>query len=840
VNILNARTSVEFTLQFLPGDHTGNYVKHMAYKDGVLFINARPVASMKKGPCLYWNDNVSKNGNIENGCSLGCLKRIHGSRLFSGVLLTRTGPVRFKASVDSAYAMTFRSVHGEAEQRYRLVMGSRTHGQSRTQTLELCKAGESVNLALSKVYEKKENNVFKTHVRGRLLPSINEFENFGFFDVTIDDSYTSLSGFAWREEETHTTEKPLFTISGEYEENDNEWMQRIQALPPAMAPHSPQCTATQIAALDAGLELDVESLFYLPMPVVEDVNQQYPQMLPTLMKYVISDKQLAYIGNPARPRRGQELTEEQAALTEDPDIKSFLTGNFYYAYLSSMLADNDCGEYSSLIRNIPSYAAKLNGYYSGSLSTSMCNDPGYSKLNEQLYPSIYFQSTPEIKPYLDNRTGWAEKLHDYVRIEENTYAMLDEYAHQAQSSLQHMVILLNYLDNQKRVPFKRPQKCGFTSKTTAKKYSISYGANLYYTLMNRMIAFNAYDTNFSGMQRSKGERKSFYDAAAQELFASVLAKKQLSEDEADLKQAAEEALQKGSISKIEDYYHWISFTLTEFENFMSGATEKAILPGLAEFFSEKTGLGRGLRWTSAVLCQGLMIWNQVSDYCDWEKLTPAQQAETVMSSIYSLVDFAGIIGPELTSAKVAEALSEVSSSSASAAAGEAEAEQVLRGANGFFEDVKAGAKAMSTGSKILGGIMSALAFAMSVCDIVSDQAVYGSDNWLFALDVLVSVANGLAVLASVSFCFISLELVGTCTFAAMLPGIGWICTALGILLALIAALVKKSSKTLEQIYIETHCVPFVTRLEIPAQAIAPRVMFLQAEATRFTLCRCPA
>ncbi len=811
----NSVSNIDFTLYFSSVGAEEIYVKHMGYINGTLYINARPVASAVCGSSLYWNDNVPDKEDMDHGCSIGRFTRIADTRLFSGTMLTRAGCVRFKASADSAYSMTFTGIGNEIRKEYRLVMGSRMEREYLVQTLELQAKGAAVNLAVSKVYEKEDNGVFHTHIRGWLLPSLDGFEKFGFFDVALDDSYMNLSGYAWAKEETHGQDKPLFSVCGAYEDSDNEWKQRVRALPPGVRPQSPLCGPEQMALLDDSAALDVETLFYLSMPVVEDVNQQYPEMLPKLMKYVISDEQLKYIGNPPRPGRGQEITDAEADLTSDADIRTFLTQKFYYAYLSTMLANNDCGVCSDLIRNIPSYESKLNGYYSGSLSTSMCNDPGYRKLNEDLYPLIYFQSTPEIKPYLPDRLEWARKLHDYAHIEENSLYMLDEYAHQSQSALQHIVVTLNYLDNQKRVPFKKPQKCGFTASGKAAAYSIPYGANLYYKLMNRMIAYNAYSAGFDELSLTKKQRADFYDDAAKELLSSVLAKKELTEDERDLKLAAEEAVKAGIVTVPDDYYPYISFVLTGFEAFMAGATEKAVIPGLADFFTKEATLRRGLRWGAAVLCQGLMVWNQVADYCDWNNLTPAQRAEAVMSSIYTLVDIAGALSSELCSASVADALSELSASSSSAAAGEAEAEQVLSNAEKFLEEAKAGAKAMSTGGKIFGGLLAALAFAMAVCDIVSDQAVYGSGNWLFALDVLVSIVTGLAALASVSFCFISVEFVGACTFAAMLPGIGWACTVLGIILALVAALVKSKTKSLERIYVETYCVPFVMNLETP-------------------------
>ena len=139
-----------------------------------------------------------------------------------------------------------------------------------------------------------------------------------------------------------------------------------------------------------------------------------------------------------------------------------------------------------------------------------------------------------------------------------------------------------------------------------------------------------------------------------------------------------------------------------------------------------------------------------------------------------------------------------------------------------MKEAQKAASQLSVLSKFVGGLLAAFAFAMSICDIVNDMAIYGSCSVL-ALDIVVTIINGVAMLAVVGFYFVStfaMELIGSCIFCALLPGIGWACTIVGILLAFILYWVKKSSKTIKEIYIETNCVPFVKALLLPQKNLS--------------------
>lgn len=227
------------------------------------------------------------------------------------------------------------------------------------------------------------------------------------------------------------------------------------------------------------------------------------------------------------------------------------------------------------------------------------------------------------------------------------------------------------------------------------------------------------------------------------------------------------------------------------------------------------------------LCQMLMLANQIMNYIDWDHLSPISKAQTIFSTAYTVVDATTtIVGLNIDYAKKPiEAASSSSSEIVAAtqnsvrptqAVGSAEMTEIAAKQTRFIDKLKTSASNMTTLSKISGSILSALAFAVSVCDIINDKETYGKCA-VYALDIVTTVVNGVAFLATISFSLFGGVLMGITAFASLLPGVGFVATIVGILLAFVTFLVKKYTKTVEEKYIEKHCVPFVEGLELPEE-----------------------
>lgn len=801
------------TLYFQDETEIRTNINHMAYFRNHLFINGHPVGTEKIGEKLYWND-----GKLQ-----GCLSFVNETRILRGNLLCGNSVIPFKGSADSVMNLTFSNTTG-ATKKYRLCMESRMENGSVISYTALKYEKEDVILGYCRSHEKADSGIYHTCIRGTLLPSVVYTEGFSYFDAAFDDDYIHMTGYAWEKEENCDKTSPVFKISGAIGNQENEIRKAIISCSSERASACRPCTKEQRILLDGQNMLMVEELFSMDMPIVEDVNNDYPQMLDILMKYYINDEQRKYIGNPNRPERGTDLPSDIADIIdkeENRDIRDFLTGEYYYAYFSQILASNKSLPYAHYITGISKYQERLNGYYSGSLSTSMSVNKAYTKLSGLLYPLLYFRNSPSLTPYLDKKSEWAKKLHEYSMYNENSIYMIDDFSHGRQSSMQQVTIMLNYFDDSPRIAMKHPQRLPYTNSGEAQEYRLSYGSDLYYQLYNRSLTMAAYTTSFDNMVINKEERKQICDALSKELVAKITANEELADWQKELHNAIKEAIDEGEISCLDEAYGYLSFILTEFEASIAGK-EPYILPCFNKWLQNHPKIKSGLHVSSLALCQLLMFANQIVSFADWEHLSAAARAETILSLLYTVTDIGFPIGEAIYKCRampVAGITPTVVNAAqntvrATQAAGETERAAldgcVRRYCNGLEDSLKE----MSVASKVSGSILSALAFAVSVCDICNDKEIYGTGA-VYWLDITTSVINGIAFLATAGFAIFGGTLLGMTTFAALLPGIGWACTIAGILFSFITFLVKTYSKPLEESYIVSHCVPFVENLAIP-------------------------
>lgn len=788
----------------------------MACINQTVYIDQMPVSTIVKEDSLYWDQPAYQR--------CGRIVSLNHSRLLGGVLLDQTGVHVFKASCDSKYIMTF--TDDQQQQEYELCLGSRMENGSLIETMELHLLHSNVNLAYSHLCEGKGNSL---HIQGTMFDGLEGYQNFSFYDVTLADDLMSMYGSAWHSEEASFIESASMRVSGSYvmSERERQIRRQIHSAGEAM----PTVFDDQrITYLNEKTPLYVESLFMVPMPNVEAVNTNFSSYLHNLMLYYIDDDQITYIGNPDRPHIGSDITQEMVDFVDaNPDVKTLLVGHYYEACLSSILAAGDY-EYSYLIKDIEFHKERLDGYYNGHEATSFCNEPAYQKLTDRLYGMVYFQSIPEIKPYLSEAKKWAFQVHDYALYEELARLMLDEYTHDIQSRLQHLVILLNYLYPDKCIQMVNPQNSPLcmSDHDEPTVYLTSLGSDLYYHLLNRCVMNKTMTDTMTDIVMNEDQRHQYYGLAAKQLIKRIYGEQTLTPELQDLKNAIDEALKNKIITVPEDYYPYIAAALLEFEIWVSGEMDRTIFQCLDDFYKTHPKIRIGIRVAALMLTQGLMIWNSISTFVNWDEMSSSQQASAVLSFSYSIVDIFNngyeAYGNWCKNSTSIEAMSEFSSSSSGSVKGtqalkSQELDVMTNEGKGFWERVMKSSEEMPKMMKFCGGLMSAFAFSVCVCDIVSDVAKYGYAGWLTAFNVINGIVNGIAMVATIGFAFISTFLptiIGSFAFVSLLPGIGWICTIAGILISFITYFIRRyGTKSLEQKYLEENCVPFVKQLVIP-------------------------
>lgn len=749
---------------------------------------------------LYW-----KKAN-----QVGSLQFINDSRIMRGYLIDGNACYKLKACAESIMSITLSD-----DRVFNVVFGSKEENGDIVQYIGLTNVNSDVVLGLGTSYEKKHDDGYHCHIRFDILPMTDEYINFGFLDFYYEFDYETIKGGVWKSEEDSLTNPPLLNI-------DSKIIYKNQnALFKNETPLEDICSLKQLEILANCKDiLCVEELYTLPKPIVDDVNNAFPNELFNLMLHSISDEQLKYL-NLERPAYTKEEINIANDLLKDKDIKKFITEDYYYAILSKMLADNKDAPYSDLITSIDNYDKRLEGFFSASLSTSMNSSVGYQKLNQYFYPKLYFKNVIELKSYAKESDKWAEKLHQYLIYNETVHDQIDQFTHDEQSNMQNLVIMLNYFNQEKKIKMENKISLPYMN-AEAEDYYISYGCDIYYNVLNHVLVLNSYKFNFSNSLMNASERKVFYDNGFKKIIENVYTKEELSDYEKEIKKAVDEAVEEKTIDSWNEAYGYLSLLFCEFEAVVSG-TEKCTLKCLADFFDNHTTIKLGFRYASMLLCQTLMVVNQVLSYQNWDNLTDAQKVQTICSSIYTFVDCIPTLGNDIFDYMRGVKVGAEEASDTVNAVQKAfkptticksnEITSITKKSSDFFKNLSASAKEMSMFSKIEGGILSALSFAVSVCDIINDKGVYNVA--VYSLDITTAVINGIAFLSTVSFALFGNILLGMTAFASLLPGIGFVCTLVGILFSFITFIVKKYTKTVEELYIENNCVPFVKKLEVP-------------------------
>lgn len=106
-------------------------------------------------------------------------------------------------------------------------------------------------------------------------------------------------------------------------------------------------------------------------------------------------------------------------------------------------------------------------------------------------------------------------MHDYSLYHEKIYEMLDDFSHNTESRIQNTVQILNYFDNGKTIKMKN--KMSFPYMDAEEDYYISYGADIYYTLYNRLMVLESFQFRLKDCVMTQEERKVFYKEAARQM-----------------------------------------------------------------------------------------------------------------------------------------------------------------------------------------------------------------------------------------------------------------------------------------------------------------------------------
>lgn len=835
---------------------------------GCILWNNVPMLTYHNGNDIYWTNIGAGSDNGDAPQCFGRLQATRFPRLFSGVVVENGERRTFQASYDLMYNLTFTpctnasSMGAKAEtQHLWLSLGSTSEAGGVVQFTRVeYPDADHVAYARCSNYEYVDPSTHSVSYsyRGFLSDGLDAYTGFAYVDMHLSSDYTTLSGSAWLHPDKFTSEAPNYMLTGTYQPDslgtpidsaalDSSNIAVRQGVPPCLH-------ADQLASLE-DIQPRIESLFALPAPIPENVDSDYSTALHNLMLYYISDEQLKYIGY-ERPSASAIPAQLIDFVNSRQDVKDLLTGDYFYAFFSYMLANSDAGAYSECITSIDHYQERLDAYYNGSLVTSLSQNPTFRALSDRVYEVLYFQTIPEINPYRENAALWAKKLHDFMLQDDNAEYLLGDLQRSTGPKLHHLVVVLNSLDNSRQIPLDCPQTpppadtssngTALTGETTTVDYRLTLGTDVYYRLLNRKTSRYAMSVSARDLTITADERMQVYELSCRQRIDWLYQQDvdTLPDSWKSLRIEIDELIANHSIDSPGSYWQYIvSNVLAGFETVLANNEALPCLDTLNKWLHTNCPklYSIGLGTLAFTVGQTMMLVNAISTLTDWSSLTDAQRASAISSLSYTAID-AVSYGLQVTQTFIP---AKVTATASNSAASSIKSTVLLRdgqismlsgkGKNFFrrLAESTTGMKpGMALGLKTCGALMSMFAFATSVCDVVSDKATYGFSNAVFAFDVITAVVNGVAVAFALldAGCFLS---VGFATslgaFAAMVPGIGWALVIAGIVLAFITSILRKYTKTAEQRYIEEHCVPFVTSLGIPSTNAVRVIVFIQMQ-----------
>ena len=431
--------------------------------------------------------------------------------LFAHGQMLRDGEIRlFTAAVKSEYEIGYEDKNKTVHPLGRFTLGFepsgggyRTVGRFFHNAMPENNIAESCILRVKQVEDKKTGGVYEIltaniKVDNSMYSFLTDSGEFLFetmvFDFSLD--YKKLAGTGTREEEEQGKMKdknyPLngsFTRILEIEQAETALSSYLLRKPPlaqTLYTTANFSSHPQVKRLAEANGLNVDDLFSLSMP--EDISKVHEysfNKIKNMMLYVIPDDWREVI-NVKKPTTGPygDLTDDDVKLiTENKDIKDFLTDNFGKGYLSMALSRSTEKVIQDKFKDIQNFEKKLDYYWKGiDNDKNFSKSPVYSKLTNDSYAASYAVFVPCVMDYKNNDAkGWAKKLYEYITSDPAIMIGLAAQTKEgSKSRLHHIMTILDVLDN--------VTKISIPTADGKKTEEASYSCALYYKIMTLCLA----------------------------------------------------------------------------------------------------------------------------------------------------------------------------------------------------------------------------------------------------------------------------------------------------------------------------------------------------------------
>lgn len=597
-------------------------------------------------------------------------------------------------------------------------------------------------------------------------------------------------------------------------------------------------------ALASAIPLSVNQLFDSEPPDMTNLHELSFGKLKNLMLLALGQENTTYLSwfGETMPSvgPGAALSQPEADLTNDSQIKRFLVDQFAIGYLTQAFSKSTDDNIKQKFAAIPNVDAKLSYFWKGDGTTSFAQSKGYSAATTKLMDSSYAEVVPFLADYLSgNPTNWAKQLYDHCTDPTILTQLALQNSLDGQKRITHLCTMLHVLDPVARIV-----------KPNGK--SVSYATSLY----ERVINVGVNEVIKLSHLANQTDMVEFLTEYFRAYFNSLLEGGKW--DDAIRNQALKELNELMQQYEVDN----VNAMVAQLGSFIADSvvlltTVKPLGPAIQDWINSTTlaekypRLGAFLAKSGSLLPAGMAIgvygyglYRAISALFDWKDLAPETKTQTILT----ICDITFSIFNDVAKFQAARTLAKLNASPDDLVRANdivrdtfAPDMQVplktadsLAGVDPLAGDVEgfdapgllgcgsaaAGAPDLATAAtrwekiaavtEVAAKFMTVLALAGACVGggfQIANDFETGQPWYIDTLDIISEVANGVATIV---------EGIGL-VVGDFIPIVGVIAAVVGILVSFISMFIHRNPPpTPEETFVDERCVPFINGLDMPS------------------------
>lgn len=381
--------------------------------------------------------------------------------------------------------------------------------------------------------------------------------------------------------------------------------------------HHEELTAIS-SALDS--ELSLLNLFSLPQPDLQNLHETSFGKMKALMLLALSSDWLKYFGE-TKPAvgPGQVLTQEDANLLNDTDVRDFLVNQFARGYLTQAFSKSGDSHITDKFDGLD-IDNKLSYFWKGDGATSFSKLAAYSTASNALLISTYKEMVPELVGYLHNNpTDWALQLYTHCVTEPTLTGLALNNTMDGKAKISNLCSILTALD---------PNNAAVVLDSTAGK-----GKGVPYAVALQSRIMDVYLSTVTSSSIATEDMYDFLISFFKQYFDSLLADGAWQDSiRQEGAKELQELMAEFGTTTTEQTVNAFADTLTLFVTFMTGQVKIPFQARIARWAKANPKLSSCISRGLTMATYGFAIFSSLKAFQNWDSLSTPDKVRSAMSS----------------------------------------------------------------------------------------------------------------------------------------------------------------------------------------------------------------